>query len=104
MDGPKMSASRMPALSPCLAKAKDRFAIATSVGVAQHFRLRSELYEPATVLLPTPPLAEETAMTFSTPVIFRCTGFLGQFGGVPDLGSPWRISAHVYYFFLRGEG
>lgn len=46
-----MSVSSIPARNPSLAKASDRFA--------------------ATVLLPTPPLAEDTAMTLSTPVIFR---------------------------------
>lgn len=44
--------------------------------------------EPATVLLPTPPLADETAMTFSTPVIFRLWGRFAQVGGVPDRGRP----------------
>lgn len=70
-DGPKISVSRIPALYPSLAKAKERFA--------------------ATVLLPTPPFADDTAMTLSTPVIFLLTGFLGQFGGVPERGRPYII-------------
>ena len=68
IDGPKISASRIPARRPSLANANDRFA--------------------ATVLLPTPPFADETAITLSTPVIFRCTGRLPQVGGVPERGSP----------------
>lgn len=47
---------------------------------------------PATVLLPTPPLADDTAMTFSTPVILRRTGRLPQVGGVPDRGRPYHLN------------
>jgi len=40
------------------------------------------------VLFPTPPLADDTATTASTPAILRRCGGRGQFAGVPDLGRP----------------
>lgn len=46
---------------------------------------------PATVDLPTPPLAEETATTFLTSRIFRFSGSprrRGKDGGVPERGRP----------------
>lgn len=46
MDGPKISVSKMPVRRLCRVKESARFT--------------------ASVLLPTPPLAEETAMTFDT--------------------------------------
>lgn len=68
IDGPKMSVSKIPALNPSFANANDKLA--------------------ATVLFPTPPFAEDTAMTLSTPVILRFCGFFGQCGGVPARGKP----------------
>lgn len=53
-------------------------------------RRRGARDEPATVLLPTPPLADETAMTLSTPAMRRRCGRFGQLGGVPERGKPWR--------------
>lgn len=47
--------------------------------------------QPATVDLPTPPLAEETATTFLTSRILRFSGSprrRGKDGGVPERGSP----------------
>lgn len=62
-----MSASRIPARNPSLANARDRLATNYKQTIfTQAFRSI-----PATVLLPTPPFAEDTAMTLSTPVIFR---------------------------------
>lgn len=43
---------------------------------------------PATVLFPTPPLADETAMTLSTPAILRLWGRFAHVGGVPERGRP----------------
>jgi len=50
-------------------------------------------YIPDIVDLPTPPFAEDTAMTFLTSLIGRFSGRplcmrALKFGGVPDLGSP----------------
>ena len=50
---------------------------------------------PAIVDLPTPPFAEETAITFRTSRMLRLSGRprwrRGNCGGLPDLGSPWHI-------------
>ena len=43
---------------------------------------------PAIVLLPTPPLADDTATTASTPAIRRRCGGRGQLAGVPVRGRP----------------
>lgn len=56
------------------------------------FRSRCEC-RPDTVDLPTPPLAEDTAMTFLTSFMGRFSGRplcmrALKFGGVPDLGNP----------------
>ena len=72
MEGPNMSASRIPDRRPSRANANDKFAIERQK-LDLGNRKGSEEYDhaPATVLLPTPPLADETAMTLSTPAIFR---------------------------------
>jgi hypothetical protein len=49
---------------------------------------------PDIVDLPTPPFADDTAMTFLTSLIGRFSGRplairALRFGGVPDLGSPY---------------
>ena len=55
-----------------------------------------EVTQPAMVLLPTPPLALETATTRRTPGIGRFSGkplcIRGIEGALPDLGKPWRYS------------
>ena len=54
IEGPKMSVSRIPVRRPRRASARERLA--------------------AMVLLPTPPLAEETAMMCETPLMGRFWG------------------------------
>jgi hypothetical protein len=53
-------------------------------------------YTPDIVDLPTPPFAEDTAMTFLTSLIGRFSGRplcirALKFGGVPDLGNPFYV-------------
>lgn len=86
IDGPKMSVSKMPALNPSLANASDRFANIVNEELEIALGVRSL---PATVLFPTPPFADDTAITLSTPAILRFSGFFGQWGGVPALGKPY---------------
>jgi hypothetical protein len=55
---------------------------------------------PDIVDFPTPPFADDTAMTFLTSLIGRFSGRplairALRFGGVPDLGSPCRNSDHA---------
>lgn len=67
-----MSVSRMPLRRPERAKDRAKFT--------------------AIVDLPTPPLAEETAMTFFTSLMLRCCGrprcMRGICGGAPERGRP----------------
>ena len=70
MDGPKRSVSRMPDLKPRRANARERLA--------------------ATVDLPTPPLAEDTAITLATDLMRRFWGRPRWKRGMePVLGRPW---------------
>jgi hypothetical protein len=51
--------------------------------------------------LPTPPFADDTAMTFLTSLIGRFSGRplairALKLGGVPDLGSPCRNLDHTF--------
>lgn len=69
IEGPKISVSRIPLRSPHLAKAIAKFV---------------EIVD-----LPTPPFAEDTAMTFLTSFIFRRSGNPRCMRGiVPVRGSP----------------
>ena len=74
IDGPKMSASRIPLLSPWRANDSARLA--------------------AIVDLPTPPFADDTAMILRTPGMLRFWGrprcMRGSFGGAFERGSPWK--------------
>ena len=61
---------------------------------------------PATVLLPTPPLAEETAMTLDTALMLRFCGRPRWNRGIePVLGRPWvaGVSLRCCEMSLRGE-
>ena len=73
MLGPKISVSRIPARWPCLANARARLT--------------------AMVDLPTPPLAEETAITLRTEGMCRFSGRprwrRGSSGGALERGRPW---------------
>lgn len=75
MEGPKMSVSRMPVRHPLLTKAKARLT--------------------AIVDFPTPPFAEDTAMTFRTSLTGDFVGRprcrLGSSGGALDRGRPLNI-------------
>jgi hypothetical protein len=56
---------------------------------------------PEMVDLPTPPFADDTAMTFLTSLIGRFSGRplairALKLGGVPDLGSPCRNLDHTF--------
>lgn len=86
-----MSVSRMPLRWPRRAKARARFTggrlVAASVWAFEVFRTT-----PAIVDLPTPPFAEDTAITFRTSRMLRLSGRprcrRGSCGGAPDLGRP----------------
>jgi hypothetical protein len=86
IEGPKMSVSRIPLRRPRRVNARAKF---TADG--QSGRLDGEnLSEPAIVDLPTPPLAEDTAITFVTFLICRLSGSpLCIRGMVPVLGNPY---------------
>lgn len=58
----------------------------------QHPRSGTKGTTPAIVDFPTPPFAEETAITFFTSLILRFSGSprrRGKGGGVPERGSPY---------------
>jgi hypothetical protein len=73
MEGPKISVSSTPLRWPCCANARARLT--------------------AMVDLPTPPLAEDTAMTLRTSRMLRFSGRprcrRGSSGGAPERGNPW---------------
>lgn len=86
-----MSVSRMPLRWPRRAKARARLTggrlVAALVGSFGVF-----ITTPAIVDFPTPPFAEETAITFRTSRMLRRSGRprcrRGNGGGLPDLGRP----------------
>ena len=59
---------------------------------------------PATVLFPTPPFADETAMTFLTSLIARfCGRPRWKRGIVPDFGRPWDVLVLLVSQVMRGN-
>jgi hypothetical protein len=80
-----MSVSRMPLRRPRRANARARL---TAFGQSDGFGT-ARGFEPAIVDLPTPPLAEETAITLFTSLICRLSGSpLCIRGMLPVFGSP----------------
>lgn len=66
--------------------------------------VRQKRHLPATVDLPTPPLADETATTFLTSRIFLFSGSprrRGKDGGVPERGSPYIHFQHMLITLLE---
>ena len=84
-----MSVSRIPLRKPRRANAMARFA---AFDQTREFK-REEISRPAIVDLPTPPFAEDTAITFLTSLIGRLSGSpLCKRGMLPVFGSPWIIT------------
>jgi hypothetical protein len=81
-----MSVSRIPLRRPRRANAKARFTLSRQKDVSQIV----VVFKPAIVDFPTPPLAEDTAITFFTSLIARRSGRpLCMRGMLPARGSPY---------------
>lgn len=79
IEGPKMSVSRIPARWPSRARARARltFVFRSQVNIlstSQSAKEGETESVPAIVLFPTPPFAEETAITVRTSLIRRFSG------------------------------
>ena len=92
IEGPNISVSRIPDRRPCRAKARERFAELEPVSelcVSLPDQDMCGEVLPATVLLPTPPFAEDTAITLETFFIGRRSGSPRCIRGIdPVLGRP----------------